>query len=1087
MRAVFVFSVVLGGCLRGGPTEDDPTLSTGTPRAPVLQVEPLQARVPPGAQITPVDLGSQEITCRLVTNASGAELAGCTWTAGPTDGVDEVEVTSVGSEPVVARYSVSSDAVFGVVGERIFLPLGHAFVPEFTAGTQLVDAEVAGSGLRIDEAGWLGEAEGAYVVSIRDRYVASLSTQVLVDVAAPRAHTPRRDGEDTLWGDVIGADVDGDGYADAVVASPEVALGAHYSGAVHIYPGGRDGLGPPIHSYTTDQQGAWLGRDIALGDVDDDGNLDLAIGISSWDEGDRDRGQVEIYRGVSGGFFELEPWFQATGELAFDQLGSSVELCDVDGDGHDDLVVGAVGVEDRTVDPIAFGEGAVFVFEGSDSGMSTAPRWVVYSGQGGGQMGRALASGDVDADDRCDVTVSSVAVALDGDGTDGAVWLVRGATFVAGGRGVVEPDRVYVPSGPDPNVQMGRALAMGDVDGDDLDDVVAGAWRWDDSGVSNGAVFVFVEADHVDVPFGGSVSSEAAFATIRGNEPYDYLGVGVSVADGAVWVGAGGGEATQFSADDVGAVGRFEGQELQRDMVLADASQLWWNQESGSFFGTVVGVVGDTNGSGTSEIVTLAGRDDRWGANAGAAYVLHASGDVEPLEWPGEAAGSHFGDTGSVAFVAPVAKGSPDLVVGAWGAAGEARHNVGAAFRFSASEGLAGVDTVYTDRPTQGSSDRFGHGVSAAGDFDGDGVEDLVVVAFDGDRPGVFGVPFTNPAECPGSTSNSGSALVFSGSSIEPSFAFYGAQVADRFEVVAGGFDHDGDGYDDVVVGSTLAGEGGGITLVRGRPKGDGIEVICEPSRWYGVGAARRFGSSVAGLGDLDRDGCDELGVGTEVDDLGFVNAGSLRVLWGYGAACRSTMPQVTTLVAAGEEQRMGTALAGGHDVDDDGVPDLIVGGETAQRDGEVVGAFWLLSGKWVASRSRQPASTFPAHTQTEWHIVPADSVVHGSQPSGGLGTSLAFLPDWENPGRALLAVGQPAADVGGVQRAGAVWLWRWTDIVEPVGLVVGETTTPGSRFGAALATHPSSSLLAVGAPLSDAAGLDSGAVYPFEILRSDP
>ena len=84
-----------------------------------------------------------------------------------------------------------------------------------------------------------------------------------------------------------------------------------------------------------------------------------------------------------------------------------------------------------------------------------------------------------------------------------------------------------------------------------------------------------------------------------------------------------------------------------------------------------------------------------------------------------------------------------------------------------------------------------------------------------------------------------------------------------------------------------------------------------------------------------------------------------------------------------------------------------------------------------------------------------------------------------------IALVGDPTNSNAGAS-AGAVYVFRrsgasWARI----GVLIGNDTLAGDRFGAALAL--SESRIAVGAPLADAQGTDSGAVYVFELPQAPP
>jgi hypothetical protein len=179
-------------------------------------------------------------------------------------------------------------------------------------------------------------------------------------------------------------DLNGDGFDDLVVGAGWWRDGRGEIGAAHVFLGGRNGPRPaPRPQILGDHGGDAVGiqRSLAgLGDVDGDGLADVAIGIAGHDGRGKDVGEVRVYRGTREGL-SARPIWRHEGFGSGCELGVSVAgHGDVDGDGHDDLVVGGAGY---ATSPNKGGTGAVFVFRGTGDrrGFERDPAWWASLGQ----------------------------------------------------------------------------------------------------------------------------------------------------------------------------------------------------------------------------------------------------------------------------------------------------------------------------------------------------------------------------------------------------------------------------------------------------------------------------------------------------------------------------------------------------------------------------------------------------------------------------------------------------------------------------------------------------------------------------------
>jgi hypothetical protein len=154
--------------------------------------------------------------------------------------------------------------------------------------------------------------------------------------------------------------VNGDGYSDVVVGAP----GYGDLGRVYGYAGSADGLDAvPTFVATGEDIHGHFGYSAGMaGDVNRDGFDDLIVGA---DRQSSNTGCVYVYAGSMNGL-STTPIFTATGEGEHNHFGYSASTAgDTNGDGYDDVIVGAYHYNDST--------GRVYVYAGNANGLSSTP------------------------------------------------------------------------------------------------------------------------------------------------------------------------------------------------------------------------------------------------------------------------------------------------------------------------------------------------------------------------------------------------------------------------------------------------------------------------------------------------------------------------------------------------------------------------------------------------------------------------------------------------------------------------------------------------------------------------------------------
>lgn len=1056
---------------------------------PRMDVQPRDAMVVPGGAMTfSVEGGSGSTSCSLFVDGSGATLSdSCVYLAGDVQAQDTVRFVDEETDEILDVWvEVDAEGELLIEGRGgLILPTHASHRVNAHGGSGHLDVTVLSGPLEAEGVLVTGLASGRGLVEVRDRFTGERA-EVPVDVVAPYVPSAVRDGERSSQGIVRSlGDVNGDGYEDVAVGFIEPSVDAHYGGVVAVYAGTALAMSPqPVFVVSGAGVGDTAGRGLTSGDVNGDGQIDLIIGIDKADRGASNNGSVRIHLGVEGGFFEEEPSQILYGMQSYERLGSSLALCDFDGDGMLDLAAGAMEATDRAVGVPAEDQGGVYVYRGTPAGFAERADFILYGAYALGgwepardlELGASLAAGDLDGDGLCDL----VAGAPEGLSEDGLVLVYRGTL----NDGLLLTREPVTSLEGRHNSELGRRLAVGDLDGDGDAELGVTAWKEDSDGTDVGAIYVFSDLDlSGDTPL--HLLEEAVWQT-KGSRAYDQLGsdlqfgqadrqAGLDIIAGA------------YRAEDgpygQGRILSWSSPTLDGSTVGAE-TRSWGGAESYDRFGQAFDLVGDTDGDGLSELVVLSGFSTAHGIETGGLnHVTAGTGQQSALLLPGTAAGHNYG--AALARADVDGDGTIDFLVGGSGAGDAAvGANAGVVHAWTAG---SNVPTPFAGgHPTHTGSDRFGD-VLTTGDVDGDGWTDLIAVARSDYRPSSLGTEVHNPDECLGSRATAGLLLVYPGGpngiADEPALMWWGPQSSGYIRRAVSGFDHDGDGRQDIAVASNDWGDGGGFAILPGREfVPGGITVMCDDDVVLGLEEHDRLGDGIAPIGDVDGDGCDEVAVGATGETLGrdWTNQGALRVFWGWGGAGCPTRAEHTTLAVKIIGTELGRSVAGGTDIDGDGIVDLVVGGAQYRVQFAEHGVAWVVPGSYLLGRSREPLVGGALPEDPDWELLlPEQGLqdrygVVGPAAGGLFGTAVAFVDD---PSGTLVAVGMPQGSTAAQPLTGGVLLYRFDpdEGFDPVPwqIVSGEATPGG--MGSVLVGGEE---LLIGAPTSDVAGLDLGAAY---------
>ena len=1109
--------------------------------------------VPMGTVAFEATGGSGERDYELVRNGSSGTVDDTgRYMAGMTPGRDRVRVTDRRTG-ATAEASITVDpgaASLRPIAGTMGIPEGALFALAVTGGSGRIEARSADDTIaRVVDGNVEGLSPGATTISVSDRFTgaaASIAVQVL---EAAGGGTIDRVGDMVELHAIASGDVDGDGFADLALGQVDNDLAGQEAGSVSFYRGTATGLSEmPTRVITGERRGHRMGTSVLLVDATGDGRIDLLAGAGRGDGAAVSSGTVSLFPGGGDGTFASEASRVFTGPLASDELGSSMVACDFNDDGRVDLAFGAPEAEDRTLIPQQASQGAIHVYLARSGGAyPLAADLVLYgaipvpetpgtfAARGATRLGTELAAGDVDGDGVCDLVAhmrSPWAGMTPRRDDDGAVLVFRGVAADPGMRrlGGLErsPSRFVAGAARDattPGSRFGIALAVADLDADGRAEIVAGQSTEDfPMRTDAGAVRVLAGGLPSPPPADAELAAAAAAVTLEGALASGQTGREVVVSDMNgdgrldLVVATPVGELTGMPAPptDTGLVQVH----VQTSTPLAfEAGPTHAGLAAGDRLGMLVEPLTDLDGDGLRELAAYAWLDDADGVDVGALHVLPSA--MPPMRSraaiPGTPSGARLGRGLDVVGDVLGADGFPELAAGC-----EACDRIAPLSAFSRSTGRVflyrgtargfdlGSPITIEGFVGHAGGDALGNGIARIGRFDGaDTIDDFAVIARNGDRAATLPAGMISSAgtsTCGGALNNAGAVHVFRGVATtdgltRPAFTFYLPFAGQTVESVTGGLDLNGDGFDDLVVGTRLADpasrtDAGAFAVIFGGRRADSMGrtiVLCAADLVReGDVANMQLGASLAGIPDVNGDGCDELAVGARNLTLpGAAVTGAVDVVFGWrrmtdtASPTCPTSPEVVRLSPSLANSLAGSAVAGG-DADGDGLGDLLIGAPGHRSGALTVGRAYLVTGAYLASiRSATGVQRLASGSDPPIFL-------EGLGARDALGTSVAFVPGVSSGGRDGVAFSAPEDDLTGARLSGSVRVHRVAleggVRIEPTALAVmgGETARPSSAHGEVVrafrtATHVH---VVVGAPVASALSSDWGASYVLSLPR---
>ncbi len=351
------------------------------------------------------------------------------------------------------------------------------------------------------------------------------------------------------WSVGRAGDVNGDGIDDMIVSArlfDNASPAETDAGRSYVVFGNRAGFSSPIDLNALGAGGFFIRGDLAgdqsgrsvmsAGDYNGDGFGDILVGARNADNAgpETDAGRAYVIFGKVGGPGNIDLSSLGSSGIVIqgaagngiatngDQLGQSVSAGDVNGDGRDDLIIGAF-TADTLGTPGTTNEGRVYVVFGAASPVNVdvgaAFSGIVITGAAANdQLGTAVAAaGDVNGDGYQDFIIG--APFNDDGGTDaGNAYLIFGGpSLTSFNLSTITTSQGFKIQGDVAGDRAGQSVSgAGDINGDGYDDLIIGATRGDDAATDAGEGYVIYGSPYLASNASQNLTGTAAANTLIG-------------------------------------------------------------------------------------------------------------------------------------------------------------------------------------------------------------------------------------------------------------------------------------------------------------------------------------------------------------------------------------------------------------------------------------------------------------------------------------------------------------------------------------------------------------------------------------------
>jgi hypothetical protein len=298
----------------------------------------------------------------------------------------------------------------------------------------------------------------------------------------------------------------------------------------------------------------YAGWQVAAAEWDASPEADFVVSAPQVDENVPLVGAVAVFTGPTTGSLTLDAASTyIRGDAEGDRAGYGLAVGDLDGDGADDLAIGAIGPSGATSHT-----GAVSVFRGPGplGDLHTADHDTQISGEmAADRLGYSVAvAGDVDADGTADLLVGAREHDADGAADCGAAYLFAGGPLFGGTAAAYGTDAATaVWYGADAYDYLGSVVgAAGDTNGDGAADVLLSSPGSDDGASNGGSAWLLLgpqvgttTLSSAQVAFQGTTSEDNVADALRGvgdtnGDGFDDFMIGGVKMDSGALTSAGG-------------------------------------------------------------------------------------------------------------------------------------------------------------------------------------------------------------------------------------------------------------------------------------------------------------------------------------------------------------------------------------------------------------------------------------------------------------------------------------------------------------------------------------------------------------------